>query len=386
MLPKKRVAFFTENLYGGGVERILQTVLRYFNYDKFDVTLFSNRREAIDYSLFPSFLKYHYIFDSIVDSGNYLDTFLKKIRNKIKLAVYYSTSPRFYYRLFIRRRYDVGIAFIEGYATRILSGAPSSMKKIAWVHTDLINNPWTRVAFKNSVEEREVYLAFDKIVCVSENVKQVMLKSYFSSGRELIIHNPIDRAKILDLAYYPLPEEYEKKNQIRIVTIGSLIPIKGYKRLISVFQDLCGCFTGLELIIIGQGVLKEELVQQVREAYLDGSVRFTGFLTNPYPILRSADIYICSSFAEGYNTAITEALILGRPIVSTDCSGVREQLGNSEYGIVVNNDTMALSQGLSSLVKDSGLRQHYALKASERGKMFKVENSILEIESLINSV
>ena len=61
---KKRVAIFTENLYGGGVERIQQIILRNFDYEKYDVTLYSNRKEVLSKDFYPTHIKYRYIFPS----------------------------------------------------------------------------------------------------------------------------------------------------------------------------------------------------------------------------------------------------------------------------------------------------------------------------------
>ena len=152
---KKSIVFFTENLYGGGVERIQQTILKYFDYNTYSVTLVSNRKEQIDLSLYPKEIQdnYKWVFESVSESDSLLIQFLKKVVNKLKLFVYYHFPPTIFYRLFIRERYDVGIAFIEGYSTRLLSGAPSTTKKIAWVHIELENYHWSKVAFRAFEEE-----------------------------------------------------------------------------------------------------------------------------------------------------------------------------------------------------------------------------------------
>ena len=165
IVKRKRIAIFAEKLYGGGVEKILQIVCRNFDYHRYDLTLYCSRKEEVPIGTYPEHLKIQYIFDG----GNGP---VAKIKNKLKLLVYYNFSPAAYYRLFIRERYDVGIAFIEGYATRFLSGAPNGMKKIAWLHTDIENNHWTDVSYQGWNEEKACYQIFDKIVCVSSVVEK----------------------------------------------------------------------------------------------------------------------------------------------------------------------------------------------------------------------
>ena len=60
---KKNIAIFTENLYGGGVEKILQNILRNFDYTKYDITLYSNREELLN-DLYPNNISYKYIFET----------------------------------------------------------------------------------------------------------------------------------------------------------------------------------------------------------------------------------------------------------------------------------------------------------------------------------
>ena len=93
-------------------------------------------------------------------------------------------------------------------------------------------------------------------------------------------------------------------------------------------------------------------------------------------MLASADIYVCSSLAEGLNTAVTEALVLGRPVLSTACSGTEELLGDSRYGLVVSNDEEGLTDGLRRLLTDKELRRHYAEAALAGGSRFSIEGPL----------
>ena len=128
---KKRIIIITEALYGGGVQRILQIILSHFDYTRYDVTLYTVRKNVIRQEYFPEEIKYKYIFDV----ENYKDSVFRriwyKIKNKTKLFVYYHFNPGLFYQLFIREKSDVAIAFIEGYATRLISGFPKEIKKIA---------------------------------------------------------------------------------------------------------------------------------------------------------------------------------------------------------------------------------------------------------------
>ena len=113
------------------------------------------------------------------------------------------------------------------------------------------------------------------------------------------------------------------------------------------------------------------LIHILDEYGLHDTFILAGFKNNPYKYINKCDIYVCSSRREGFSTAVTEALILGKPVVSTNCSGAYELLGyNNEYGIVVENSTKGIYDGLKLLLKDPLLVEKYRKKAIIRGKKF----------------
>ena len=381
-MKKIKIAFFTENLYGGGVEKIQQVILKNFNYNKYDVTLYSNRKEELSRQYYPTFIKYKFIFSNT--SKNVLENFYGKINNKIKLWVYYHCSPNLFHLLFIRKKYDVAIAFIEGYATKFVSGMPKSVKKIAWVHTDMENNHWTNVAYKSLKEENITYSKYHKIVCVSKIIKDKMNKLYNVTDKTIIITNPIEKDLIRDLSKNSLNyRDYPYK--VRLITLGSLIEIKGYDRLLRISKRLVEDNVNFELLILGKGKMKDLLLNYIKDNKLGNYITLVGFVENPYPYIAASDIYVCSSYAEGYNTAITEALILGKPVVSTECSGVKEQLGeNNEFGICTPNTEEGLYEGIKQMLNETTLK-HYTKMAKERGENFTLEASMNKIYHLLES-
>lgn len=174
----KKIMFMINSLYGGGAEKVLQTLLRNLNYDKYDVTLYSMHREELKSDCFPSRLHYKVIFDSY-NGNSKLCAKLYRIYVKIKGKIFLYCSSSTFYRIFIHERYDVEIAFIEGESTKIVAGSSNKKsKKIAWVHVDLQANPWTDFLYKNIEDESIHYRRFDKIVCVSEAVKKAFVEKY----------------------------------------------------------------------------------------------------------------------------------------------------------------------------------------------------------------
>ena len=145
---------------------------------------------------------------------------------------------------------------------------------------------------------------------------------------------------------------------------------KGYDRLLRVHKALIDHGLEYDLWILGEGDQREALEACIRENGLSDSVRLFGFRENPYPYLKAADLLVCSSRYEGFSTFVTEGVILGKPIVTTDCTGMRELLGDSEYGLITENSEAALLEGMRRMLEDSHLRMQYAEKAKARGEDF----------------
>lgn len=377
---KKKILFFTENLYGGGVEKISQIILSHFDYNKYDVILYSLRKYEFDPNLFSPYIKYKYIYDKLESQDSVISKAIKLIKNKTKLLVYAYTSPQFFYRLFVNEKVDVAIAFIEGYATRIVSGAPNTIKKIGWVHIELDNYHWSTIAFRNDKEECQCYKSFDTVPCVSQNVKEQVDK-IFGLSTSRVVYNPIDSQKIQKEA---IKEDILYQNEkINIVAIGSLTPRKGFDRLLQVTQRLKTEGFDINVTILGKGTEQENLLRIISDNDMSNYVQLVGFKQNPYPYLKQADIYVCSSYAEGFNTAITEALVLGKPVVSTECSGVKEQLGdNNEWGICCENSEEGLYKGLKKMLTNNHIT-YYAKQAAIRGQNFSLETSMNTIYKII---
>ena len=186
----KKVAFFVNSLSGGGAEKILQTLLNRWNGNRWQVVVYSIRKEDIPAG-YPRNVSVRFLFDALREEDGPWARLLVKIRNGLKLLVYRHFPPSVFYRLFIRGTYDVEAAFIEGYATRIAAGSPhAGSRKLAWVHIDLAANHWTLPAYRNAEEEKAVYRRFDTVACVSRNVRDSLLELVGPLRDARVVYNP----------------------------------------------------------------------------------------------------------------------------------------------------------------------------------------------------
>lgn len=379
---KKKILFFINGLYGGGAERVLQTLLNNLDYDLYDVTVYSLKKESIE-NVYPKHICYRYIFDQYSCADSSLKQFYVKLKNKVRLFIYHHLSPCVFYRLFVKGTYDTEVAFIEGYATRIISGSNNrKSKKIAWVHTDMSKNHWTTLAYRTDEEEKKAYTNFDKVVSVSQSVKYSFDKM-FPHHNSIVCYNPIDENGIKRRFMASVNTTEMLCRRPVIVTLGRLVPQKGYDRLLAVAKQLKAKGLFFSINILGEGNERTKLESYIKEHRLQDCVKLLGFQENPYPFLSKADLFVCSSRIEGYSTAVIESLVLGIPVVATNCSGMEELLGDNQYGMIVDNEEKSLYEGMKKILSDGECLDYYRLQAQERGKIFSLKHAMQEIEQIL---
>jgi glycosyltransferase involved in cell wall biosynthesis len=136
--------------------------------------------------------------------------------------------------------------------------------------------------------------------------------------------------------------------------------------------------------ILGEGPMENELKELATKEGVSDYVTLLGYQTNPYKYVAKCDLFVCSSFAEGFSTAATEALIVSTPVCTTEVSGMKEMLGeNNEWGVVTENTDEALYEGIKKLVSDPELLAHYKEKAAERGKFFTTDGTVNATEKFL---
>lgn len=380
---KKKLLFINNGLYGGGAERILQTILKNLDKDNYEITLYSVIKEKFG-EPYPQHIKYKYIYNQSNPSDSFLYRIYVLICNKIKLLIYKYCSPSLFYRLLIRGTYDTEVAFIEGYATRIISGSTNKYSnKLAWVHIDLLQNHWTKVAFKDLKEENKCYKKFNQILCVSDSVRSSFLKLFKETSNVNVCYNPIDDNKIRFLANQACSYDKWLDSKLSMVTMGRLVEQKGYDRLLSIVKKLKEEGFHFKLNILGEGKDRSLLENYIKEHQLEDTVSLIGYCENPYPYLKKGDLFVCSSRSEGYSTVVTEAMILGIPVITTNCAGMDELLENGKYGLITDNTDEALYFGLKELMNQPTIIANYKELAIQRGAYFTLENRMKRLNEIL---
>lgn len=358
-----KILFFIENLSEGGAEKVLRDLVNHMDRTKFDITV---------QTVWPCDAKKYLApgirYQSIYGSGSKANHLRYRAEAESGLA----------YRLHIKDDYDIECAYLEMGPTKVMSASTNrKAKKLAWVHCDLSGKVKDAEAFVSKSGKQ--YRRFDEVICVSETARASFRNLFGDDPPSRVLYNVFDDEGIRRKAQEPLDIPTEGKNPV-VAAVGRLSPEKGYDRLLRVSRRLLDDGVEHDVWLIGDGPERESLERYVRDYQMSDRVRFLGFQSNPYPYLKAADLGACSSHFEGFSTFAVECMILGKPFVTTECSGMREILGDSQFGLITENQEEALNDGLKLLLTDQKLRGAYAEKAAQRGRDFTMESMVRDTE------
>lgn len=373
----KRIFFFIESLSGGGAEKVLVTLLKYLDYNKYNVTLLT----LVDVGV----LKDEINLDNVCYRSIIKKSFssIERLWNKVKYKLIYNYIPtKLLNKWIIPSGFDVYIAFIEGFSTKLISY--SKGKKVAWVHADLGKDPWTieKHIFKNISDEKNVYNSYDKVISVSQSLESVMT-NYYCLRNVLTIYNPIDSNDIIKQSKERTGLDFPLA--FNIISVGRLVPQKGYDKLIPIIARLFSNGYNIRLYILGEGPERCYLEKIIKEENVDNIVHLLGYQKNPYSIMKQMNLFVCSSRAEGYSLVIAEAIVLGLPVISMNCAGPNELLEGGKYGSLCD-DYDALEASIEKAISDRDYYQDLRKKSSMRQSFFSVSNTIEQIDELIDSL
>lgn len=368
-----KVLFLIPNLAHGGAERVLVNLVNHMDYSEFDITV----QTMFDVGIYRGELN---------KAVKYIGGFPWYFRGNT--LVYKMFSPKMLFKLYIKEEYDVIVSYLEGPSARVVYGASGySGKRICWVHVEFGEQAYFSKVFRNINEAQECYQSFDRIICVSNTVKQDFQKMVKVDSPVDVLFNTVETDVIQFRADENVDDIVFSENEINIISVAKLMKVKGYDRLARICKRLIENGFPVHVYLIGKGEEQGNLESLVKKLGLGQRFTFVGFRDNPYKYVKKADLYVCSSHMEGFSTAVSEALIIGTPVVSTKCSGAEELLGyNNEYGIVTENDEDALYQGIKKIISEQGLLLHYKKQAAIRGAKFSTEETVKAVERMLKKV
>lgn len=368
---KKKMLIVNDYACGGGVENLMEMFVNAW-YNKYDITVLTSRKRKRDNGDFPKKVKRVYEFPQ------YCFQTVKGMRRIGR--VYSDIYKKIVYFYSSCAKYDIILAMKEG---RMMKAAADikATKKLAWVHLDYRNAYWTDTIFDSMQEEKACMQKYDHVICVSEFVKESIVEKIGNPGNLLVAYNPIPVEKILEEAQKKVEAIPNKGEVTTFICIGRLHEQKGFDILLKACYELNKTNKEYQVLIIGEGPEQENL-KELQEKLNLQNVHFLGKKDNPYAYLVQADWFLSSSRYEGYSLVSQEAAVLGIPILATDCSGVRELLGDNEYGIIMQSNTQSIRDTMQKVLENPKWRELYCKKILDRKETIDFNHRLQEIEKL----
>lgn len=320
-MKKKVCIVFNHFQFQDGVARaaiaVANTLVKQSDADVTLIPLFKFKKDALN------------LIDERVKVKPFLKFYFRGLQKLVDIIPY-----KMLYKLVVREKYDIEIGFCLRLPIQIIANSTNSdAAHYAWMH-----------GYDNGLTLKEYYQKVDKLICVSrENAERVAREACGSINVDYS-YNPLDDLAVIEQGQVPVG--VQKSEEMTFVTVGRQSEEKGFARLIDVVKRLKEDGFNLKLWFVGDGPEHSALVDKVNAYGLEEDVTFWGTQKNPHAYTSKADVFVCSSYTEGYSTACTEAVILEVPVITTAVGGAKEIIEDSEAGLMVENSDEALYEGM----------------------------------------
>ncbi len=355
---KKKILIVMPHLTIGGVQKSLIAALKVLDYEKFDVTLYlrKDRRDLLPFvdekvNVIINDDKNHYYrkpyavllqlliaFWGLLGKKNKVEELNQKLCDAmVKYSMDYEKK-----RFFISQKYDIAIAYVQGYTALFVAECVKAEKKIVFFHT--------------SVDElhnlhKKILVGFDKLLVEHDSQKELLEKWYPKEKNKIhIIENYVDQELII-----------QQSNEIVVQTpadktvlcyCGRFTKVKGFDLAVEAAKLLKDREIPFLWYFVGDGPERANLEKLIEKYNLQDKIIITGMQKNPYPYINACDIYVQASYEENTGITILEAQRLFKPIVTTRTVGGTKLIENYKNGLVADISSEALAAMISELIEN----------------------------------
>ncbi|ELJ9284007.1 CDP-glycerol glycerophosphotransferase family protein [Staphylococcus pseudintermedius] len=392
---KEKILLYPGGMKHNGITTSVINLLANINYDKYDVTVFTNNTNNVEQ--LNNLQSLNDNVRIVLRRGPMIATFKELYQNEFvrQRGIYKSFEKRLYPKALFERefrkifgdsQFDYAIDY-SGYAMfwSNLVLASGAKKKYILLHSDIKSDmertvKGKRPHYQNLKGVISLYPYFDKLVSVSEATKKLNQSNFGGlklKNRHIASRNTINIEKINQLVdddsdlfekngtpVLPSLTEHGmeaiefSQDDFKIVSVGRLSPEKGFDLLIKAVAELAPKYPQLKLYILGDGPLKGTLKSLVEQLGIQNHVYFLGQRRNPFFIVKRADVFALTSHYEGQSMVILEALTVGTHVLASDIIANRYVLEDEKYGMLVEKNEVDIAKGLEQFI--NGTNKDYA--------------------------
>ncbi|EIU0338148.1 CDP-glycerol glycerophosphotransferase family protein [Staphylococcus pseudintermedius] len=384
---KEKILLYPGGMKHNGITTSVINLLANINYDKYDVTVFTNNTNNVEQ--LNNLQSLNDNVRIVLRRGPMIATFKELYQNEFvrQRGIYKSFEKRLYPKALFERefrkifgdsQFDYAIDY-SGYAMfwSNLILASGAKKKYILLHSDIKSDmertvKGKRPHYQNLKGVISLYPYFDKLVSVSEATKKLNQSNFGGlklKNRHIASRNTINIEKINQLVdddsdlfekngtpVLPTLTEHGmeaiefSQDDFKIVSVGRLSPEKGFDLLIKAVAELAPKYPQLKLYILGDGPLKGTLKSLVEQLGIQNHVYFLGQRRNPFFIVKRADVFALTSHYEGQSMVILEALTVGTHVLASDIIANRYVLEDEKYGMLVEKNEVDIAKGLEQFI------------------------------------
>ena len=344
-----KLLFYIDSMQKGGANRVMANLTGFFANSGYDVVLVNDilsENRDLEYPLNPLVKRV------ILDVQNTSRAFsnlkrIAKLRELIKTenpecVISFMGPPNI--------RMLLASAFLKCRTVVSVRNDPTKEYGTSWVKQLIAN---------------VVFLLADG--CVFQTEDAALYFNRWVRRKSKVIVNPVNES------FYGVKRSDTPRN---IVTVGRLYPQKNHKLLIDAFAKIADDFPEENLIIYGEGPLREEMEKQIADLQLTNRIFLPGSTSRVPEVLSEAKLFVLSSDFEGMPNALMEAMAVGVPVISTDCpcGGPRSLVESESQGqLVPSGDAIALSNCMTAILSSQKLQQELSIGAKKRAYDFLPE-------------
>ncbi len=376
----KKVAFITSSLANGGAERNIINLSLNLSRKKYrtEIISFTNKNDYMnEYGRKMSRLK----ITTLLKQKKLITRTQKIIQGPFLVVRMLQAIKKEKYSLLIAA-HEYNTFYLTVLSSKLI-GCKSMLIVGNNIYEDLKTKHFPIRMYHNAC----LWFSFrltDTIICVSKGLKTDLKKQYGIPLRKIeVIYNGVN----ISASIFEKTSKTHKA--IKIITVGRLIERKGHAHLFKIIKYLIESEQlDIKLTIIGSGMLQNNFKKNISQLNLTSSITLIPNAEKKlYKLLVNSDIFVLSSYYEGFGNVIIEAMNCGLPIVSTDCPfGPKEILDKGTYGILtptlhkeslnehqLSKEEKLLALAIKILITNTKKRVYYQNMSLKRAKYFTLQ-------------
>ncbi|MCH8272852.1 MAG: glycosyltransferase family 4 protein [Candidatus Marinimicrobia bacterium] len=238
---------------------------------------------------------------------------------------------------------------------------------------------------KNILSRIKYKKGYDRIIAVSNAVRDVLILGGLDRRKITVVHDGIDLGSTnVEDDSKGLKKAFGlDKTDILVGTVGALSAEKDQKTFLRAAKQVTEERENIKFFIVGKGRMMKELITFTESLDISSNVIFTGYRKDINNILAILDVWVLSSRKEGLGNALLEAMAAGLPIAATSAGGIPEVVRDGVGGILVDpGNHKELASAIVKLIDDRELRNRFGLENLERVKNFDISKTIEETHKI----